>query len=128
MAPGQSGRTVVRAVWAVLIGCVIVGSLLPAKSPVIAGMGRLHISFKVLHFVGYTALGWMAMMAVRRGRAAVMAALAMVLLGVAREFAQKLSPGRSCEVRDMLLNAAGVATGIGVGALCRRIATADSGS
>ena len=71
MGVGRSRRTVVRAVWAVLIGCVIVGSLLPAKSPVIAGMGRLHISFKVLHFVGYTALGWMAMMAVRRGRAAL---------------------------------------------------------
>jgi VanZ family protein len=126
MAPGQSGRTVVRAVWAVLIGCVIVGSLLPAKSPVIAGMGRLHISLKVLHFVGYAALGWMATMAVRRGRAVVMAALAMVLLGVALEFAQKLSPGRSCEIGDMALNGAGVLAGIGIGGLWRRIATADN--
>jgi VanZ family protein len=55
-----------------------------------------------------------------------MAALAMVLLGVALEFAQKLSPGRSCEIGDMALNGAGVLAGIGIGGLWRRIATADN--
>jgi hypothetical protein len=34
----------------VLICCVVVGSLLPATSPVMAVVGRMHISDKVLHF------------------------------------------------------------------------------
>jgi len=58
----------------------------------------LHISFKVLHFCAYTSLALTALISVRRRPAAVLAALAMILLGVALEFGQKLVPGRSFEV------------------------------
>jgi len=63
----------------------------------------------------------MALVAIRRKSAAVLTALAMILLGVALEFGQKLSPGRSCEIRDMFINGAGVVTGIAIGILSRRI-------
>ena len=117
----QSKQTLLMALWAVLICCVVVGSLVPAKSSVIVGIGRLHISLKVLHFCSYTALASIALTAVPRRSNAVLAALAMILLGVALEFGQKLVPGRACEVRDMFINGAGVVTGIAIGILSRRI-------
>ena len=120
----QSKQTFILILWAVLICCVIVGSLLPAKSSVIVGIGRLHISLKVLHFFAYASLALIALVAIRRRPAAVLTALAMILLGVALEFGQKLSPGRSCEIRDMFINGAGVLTGIAIGILSRRIVPA----
>ena len=117
----QSKQTLLMALWAVLICCVVVGSLVPAKSSVIVAIGRLHISLKVLHFFAYASLALIPLVAIRRRPAAVLAALAMILLGVALEFGQKLSPGRSCEIRDMFINGAGVLTGIAIGILSRRI-------
>lgn len=117
----QRKRTFILAVWAVLICCVAAGSLVPAKSSVIVGIGRLHISLKVLHFFAYASLALIPLIAIRRRSAAVLAGLAMILLGVALEFGQKLSPGRSCEIRDMFLNGAGVVTGIAIGFLSRRV-------
>jgi VanZ family protein len=120
----QKKHTVLMILWGVLICCVVVGSLLPAASPVIVAIGRVHISFKVLHFCAYTSLALIALVAVRRRSAAVLAALAMILLGVALEFGQKLVPGRSCEIRDMFINGVGVLTGIAIGIPSRRIASA----
>jgi VanZ family protein len=119
-------RTVILTLWIVLICCVIVGSLLPAKSSVIVAIGRLHLSLKALHYCSYTLLALMALVAIRRRSAAVLAALAMILLGASLEFGQKLVPGRSCEIRDMCINGAGVLTGIAIGILSRRIITAAS--
>jgi hypothetical protein len=120
----QKKHTVLMILWGVLICCVVVGSLVPAASPVIVAIGRLHISLKVLHFCGYTSLALIALVAVRRRSAAVLAALAMILLGVALEFGQKLVPGRSCEIRDMFINGVGVLTGIAIGIPSRLIASA----
>jgi len=69
---------------------VITGSLLPATSPVMRAVGRLPVSGKVLHFGAYT---WLALLAIKRRSLAVVAALAVILLGVALEFGQKLMPG-----------------------------------
>ena len=120
----QKKHTVLMILWGVLICCVVVGSLVPAASPVIVAIGRVHISFKVLHFCAYTSLALIALVAVRRRSAAVLAALAMILLGVALEFGQKLVPGRSCEIRDMFINGVGVLTGIAIGIPSRLIASA----
>jgi VanZ family protein len=116
----QNQRAVLMVLWAVLICCTVVGSLLPASSPVMRAVGRLPVSQKVLHFCAYTSLALMALVAVRRRSAAVLAALAMILLGVALEFGQKLVPGRAFEIRDMFINGAGVLAGIAVGFLSRR--------
>jgi hypothetical protein len=121
----QSKQTFILILWGVLFCCVVVGSLLPARSAVIVAIGRMHISLKVLHFFAYASLALMALVAIRRRPAAVLTALAMILLGVALEFGQKLSPGRSCEIRDMFINGAGVLTGIAIGILSRRIVPGD---
>ena len=121
----QSKQTFILILWGVLFCCVVVGSLLPARSAVIVAIGRMHISLKVLHFFAYASLALIALVAIRRRPAAVLTALAMILLGVALEFGQKLSPGRSCEIRDMFINGAGVLTGIAIGILSRRIVPGD---
>jgi hypothetical protein len=46
-------RTLILSLWVVLIGCVVVGSLLPAASPVMVAVGRLNINDKVEHFCAY---------------------------------------------------------------------------
>lgn len=124
----QNKRTVLMILWVVLICCVVIGSLAPAASPLMVAVGRLQISLKVLHFCAYTSLALIALIAVRRKSAAVLAALAMILLGVSLEFGQKLVPGRSCEIRDMFINGVGVLTGIAIGIPSRRIASAASRS
>ena len=120
----QNKQTVLIILWGSLICCVVVGSLLPAASPLIVAAGRLHISLKVLHFCAYTWLALIALVVVRRRSAAVVAALAMILLGVSLEYGQKLVPGRSCEIRDMFINGVGVLTGIAIGIPSRCITSA----
>ena len=40
-ASGRTGRTLILSLWGVLMCCVVVGSLLPAASPVMVAVGRL---------------------------------------------------------------------------------------
>jgi VanZ family protein len=114
--------------WLVSILLVVIGSLLPASSPVIRAVGRLPVSQKVLHFCAYTWMALLALLTIKRRPLAVMAALSMILLGVALEFGQKLVPGRAFEIRDMFINGFGVLTGIAIGILSRRILPAVSSS
>jgi VanZ family protein len=107
--------------WLLSILLVVIGSLLPASSPVMRAVGRLPVSDKVLHFCAYTWLAFLALLAIKRRSGAVLAALAMILLGVALEFGQKLVPGREFEIRDMFINGVGVLTGIAIGIFSRRI-------
>lgn len=80
--------------WPVSILMVVIGSLLPASSPVIRDVGRLPVSQKMLHFCAYAWLALLALLAIKRRPLAVVAALAMILLRVALEFGHKLVPGR----------------------------------
>jgi VanZ family protein len=61
------------------------------------------------------------LLAIKRRSLAISAALAMMLLGVALEFGQKLVPGRGFEIRDIFIDGAGVLTGFAIGILSRRI-------
>ena len=99
---------------------VVTGSLLPATSPVIRAVGKLPVSQKLLHFCGYTWMAFLALLVIKRRPLAIAAALAMILLGVALEFGQKLVPGRAFEIRDMFINGFGVLTGIAIGIVSRR--------
>jgi len=107
--------------WLLSILLVTLGSLLPATSPVMHAIGRLPVGAKALHFCAYAWLALLALLAIKNRSPAVMAALSIILLGVALEFGQKLVPGRGFEVRDMFINGAGVLTGIAIGMLSRRM-------
>lgn len=98
-------------VWAVLICGVIIGSLLPATSPVMAAVGRMHVSDKVLHFCAYLALSLLPVVGFRDRQKGIVVGLSMFLLSVALEAGQHFAPGRAVEVRDVLANGVGVSCG-----------------
>ena len=99
------------ALWAALICCVVVGSLLPAVSPVMVAVGRLHISDKVLHFCAYVALSSLPVIGFRDCRRGIVAGLPMFVLGILLEAGQHFSPGRAVELGDVIANGAGVSCG-----------------
>jgi VanZ family protein len=106
-----SNHTALLAVWAVLICCVVVGSLLPAASPVMVEIGSFHINDKVLHFGAYLALSLLPVIGFRDRRRGLVAGLSMFLLGILMEAGQHYSPGRAVELGDVIANGAGVSFG-----------------
>jgi len=108
----QNKRTVILVLWAVLICCVVIGSLLPAASPVIVAVGRLRISDKVLHFCAYVALSSLPVIGFRDRKRGIVAGLSMFILGVLLEGGQHFSPGRAVELGDVIANGAGVSCGV----------------
>ena len=104
--PPGTRRSVILVVWAVLAGCVVIGSLLPAASPVMVDIGRLHVNDKVMHFCAYLALSFLPVIGCKDRRRGLMAGLSMFLLGVLMEAGQHFSPGRAVEFGDVLANGA----------------------
>ena len=104
-------RKAVLLLWAVLICCVVIGSLLPSESPVMVVIGGLQINDKVLHFCAYLALSFLPVIGFRDRRRGIVAGLAMFVLGVLLEAGQQFSPGRTVELGDLLANGAGVGCG-----------------
>ncbi len=108
----QNKRAVLMILWVVLICCVVIGSLLPAASPVMAAVGRLHVSDKVLHFCAYLVLSSLPMIGFRDRRTGIVAGLSMFILGVLLEGGQHFSPGRAVEFGDVVANGMGVSCGV----------------
>ena len=108
----QYKRTLILLLWGLLMACVVVGSLLPAASPVIEAVGRLHISDKMLHFGAYLVLSVLPLIGFRERRRGVVAGLSMFLLGLLLEDGQQFSPGRAVEFGDVIANGAGVICGL----------------
>jgi VanZ family protein len=106
-----AARTLILSLWAVLIACVVTGSLLPATSPVIVDLGRLHINDNVLHFGAYLGLSFLPVTGFKNRRRGLMAGLSMFLLGVLMEAGQHFAPGRAVELGDVFANGAGVSCG-----------------
>lgn len=105
-------RKLILFFWAVLICCVIIGSLLPAASPVMVGIGRLRINDKVMHFCAYLAISLLPVIGFRNRRNGIMAGLSMFVLGVLLEAGQHFSPGRAVELGDVIANGVGVSCGV----------------
>jgi len=101
----------ILTVWSVLICCVVIGSLLPAASPLMVDIGRLHINDKVMHFGAYLALSLLPVIGFRDRRRGLIAGLSMFLLGVLMEAGQHFSPGRAGELGGVIANGAGASCG-----------------
>ena len=112
MTTSYPKRTAILAFWAVLLFCVVIGSLLPAASPFLAAAGRLHISDKIQHFSAYLILSFLPVIGFRDRGAGIVAGLSMFALGVLLEAGQHFSPGRAVEFGDVLANGAGVGCGV----------------
>src|ERR1035441_2100787 len=106
-----SNHTALLAVWAVLICCVVIGSLAPAASPVMVAIGRLHIRDKLQHFGAYLALSFLPVIGFWDKRRGIVAGLSMFVLGTLFEGGQHFSPGRAVELGDVIANGAGVSCG-----------------
>lgn len=78
---------------------------------------------KLAHFAEYTALGFCLLPAVGENilpkltRRCVPAAFIGILYAVSDEFHQYFVPGRSCELRDMCIDAVGVVLGVAISVL-----------
>ena len=107
----QNKRTAVLVLWAVLICCVVIGSLAPAASPLMVAIGRLHIWDKLQHFGAYLALSFLPVIGFRDKRRGIVAGLSMFVLGTLLEDGQHFSPGRAVELGDVIANGAGVSCG-----------------
>ncbi len=118
---GNTGKIAAALlVWLLAMAVVITGELLPGDSPALAWIGASHISDKLLHFVAYTGLAVIPVFGFSLP-AGLASAASMILLGIALEFVQRLVPGRSFEVADMVANALGVLTGVALGLLGRQL-------
>ncbi|MBP1971410.1 VanZ family protein [Virgibacillus natechei] len=85
-----------------------------------------HFVRKNAHFFAYLVLGILVMNALRRSgmrgyRCMITALLIGVLYAISDEVHQLFIPGRSGEVRDVLIDTAGTAVGIGVYWLVARV-------
>ena len=107
----MKGNTAILFLWAALICCVVVGSVLPATSPVMAAVGRMHVSDKVLRFCAYLALSLLPVIGFRDRQKGIVVGLSMFLLSVALETGQHFAPGRAVELGDVIANGAGVSCG-----------------
>ena len=105
-------RAAILFFWFFLICCVAIGSLLPAASPVMVAVGRLHINDKVQHFCAYLALSSLPVIGFRDRRRGIVAGLSMFVLGVLLEGGQHFSPGRAVELGDVIANGMGVSCGL----------------
>jgi VanZ family protein len=118
MRKSGSWRGALRALWIAAVLVVIVGSLLPAASAPMRALGWLGINDKVEHFLAYLTLALLPALH-ERSKFLVGAAVGAVVLGIALEYGQRLSPGRDFEFKDMEADAAGVCIGLAVGLALR---------
>jgi VanZ family protein len=107
----RTKRGLILIVWGALLACVVIGSLLPAASPVMVAVGRLHVSDKLWHFCAYVALSVLPVIGFRDRQRGVAAGLSVFLLGLLLEAGQHFAPGRAVELGDVIANGAGVSCG-----------------
>ena len=109
----QNKRTVVTALWVVLICCVVVGSLLPATSPPRDGAGRSFAHQRqgtaLLRLRGALVVAWIGFRDRRRG---IVAGLSIFILGLILEDGQHFSPSHAVELGDVIANGAGGSCGV----------------
>jgi VanZ family protein len=106
-----SSHTLLRALWALLICCVVIGSLALAASPLMVAIGSLHIWDKLQHFGAYLALSFLPVIGFRDKRRGIIAVLSMFVLGTLLEAGQHFAPGRAVEFGDVIANGEGVSCG-----------------
>lgn len=100
-----------------LILTAVVGLIVVVVASLEGGKGTTLQVDKILHFVGYSALAAVFVLALRP-RAYIPVLLGLTALGVAVEFIQPLN-SRGFEVADMVANTTGIAVGAGVGLVIR---------
>ena len=101
---------------------LILGIIVPDFSELTAAVQRemvhnaQHIVRKLAHFTAYATLGLFLSMAMGRrkllSRQTLLTLIAGAVYAASDELHQALVPGRSCELRDVMIDTSGVLTGI----------------
>ncbi|MBA3035963.1 MAG: hypothetical protein FP814_05655 [Desulfobacterium sp.] len=111
----------ISVVWISSIGVVIYYSLVPrVEFPV-----DFWQADKLYHFISYSWLSALPMVAYSDRKISLTASLSMILLGVLLEILQMFVPGRTFSVADIMMNTLGVVLGIYSGGYLRRFETID---
>ena len=92
---------------------VMIGELLPGRSPLLGWVASFGFSDKIEHFTAYFVLAALPVLGIET-RKGVFAALSMILLGVLLDLAQKFIPGRTFDFADIAANTAGVLAALGI--------------
>ncbi len=100
----------------------LISGTFPGLSPQVQWLN--HIVRKNAHFIAYLVLGILQVNALylngkRGGKAFILALLISFLYAASDEFHQTFVPGRSGELRDVMIDTAGALTGIGTYMLIR---------
>jgi len=99
--------------WGAAILTVVIGELLPGRSPLLAWVASFGFSDKIEHFPAYFLLAALPALGFETKKG-VFAALSMILLGVLLDLAQKFIPGRTFDFADIAANTAGVLAALGI--------------
>lgn len=113
-------RAGLRLAWLVATLAVLTASLLPSSSPPMRALDTLPIQDKLLHLGAYSLLALLPSLH-ERSAMLVRILIGMLLLGVCLEFLQPYSEGRYFEVADMVADAGGLAVGLALGVIVRKI-------
>jgi VanZ family protein len=116
-------RTAARVLLAIWLAIVIWGSVITGRELSHIEKFLPFLGLKTLRHLGaYAGLAFLSVLSFER-RTGIAVALSMIVLGIAIELCQNLSPGRTPETGDVLVNTVGVITGMVLGsALARRSA------
>ncbi len=126
MKLSNSARNLLRLAWLAAFAMVVAGSLLPESSGPIQALEQVPVSDKLEHMAGYAALAFLPALHEGRRRLVWMAIFA-VAVGILIEFIQP-SFGRDFEIGDMVADAGGVAAGLLLAGLLRRVSWSGPGS
>jgi hypothetical protein len=103
-------RSLLRLLWCICAGGVIVGSLLPGDSAVLKAVDYFLSNDRLQHFCAYGVLAFLPAIH-ERPRILIGLLLLTAAMGVLLEFGQVYSPGRSFDVLDMAADGLGIAAG-----------------
>jgi VanZ family protein len=107
--------------WSLAVTVVVTGSLLPATALHQVHYDGLPFNDKVVHFCGYTMLALIPVALLELLSIGLALAASMIPMGICLEFLQRLVPGRSFEIADMIANSTGVMLGILIALSVRRV-------
>jgi len=105
-------RSVLWVLWSVLLVAVIAGNLAPRPMLEHNVPYVLSLSDKAEHFLSFTGLALLPILAERSVRRAIPALTLVLLLTIVLEVCQLLVPSRTFDLSDMAANCAGALTGM----------------
>lgn len=118
-------QRLLRIGWLLMLGCVVVGSLLPSTSAPIRALDELKVDDKALHLLAYLMLALLPALHETR-RTSTLLTVNVAFLGVLLECGQRHIIGRSFDLWDMAANTAGLLGGLAAARLFRpRLAALD---